>query len=169
MIRPATGLLGTGISDEPWCWLNNHSSDGKWSSVGAWQQFGYFYLPVSAILMFNTTVYLIMIRHMPKHDIMTARVRTRLLLYFAAFVFCACWGFANRMIQIFRSTHVSSPFLDFMESAFDPLQVRIRFIIHVFSSMIISIAFLKCRSVCNESTNASRVPTGALLLVLLGG
>lgn len=137
-LRQLSGKIGVGVDDRPWCWLSNHSREGTWSSIGAWQQFGYFYLPISVILIFNVCLYVVIVVQMPSQESLTARVKHRLILYFAVFLFCAVWGFLNRMLQMLSPNHASNRFLDIMESAFDPLQPFLNAMVYATNRPMVS-------------------------------
>ena len=118
-----------GRSDRFWCWISTYDRSGRtWEGSGAWMQFGLFYIPLCAILLFNTYTYWKLhskIRN--KRTIspdMERAIRTRLQLYLVVFALCSVWGLANRIYSWFNNgdEHAPSHWLDYLEVTFSPLQ-----------------------------------------------
>ena len=107
--------------DRPWCWISS-SVDYKADAFG-WEQFAFFYIPLVIILMFNLSIYFCLIRRLHNNlSSLEYKIRQRLLLYIAVFVFLTGWGLANRIFQFFNPGGIPNRFLLSMDALCGPLQ-----------------------------------------------
>ena len=107
--------------DRPWCWITSSSVDRP--DKFQWETFAFFYIPLVSILLFNLCLYVCLVRRLHNNlSSMEYKIRQRLVLYIAVFIFLTGWGLANRIYEFLDPDKKPSKFLLNMDAFCGPLQ-----------------------------------------------